>query len=278
MTTERRGIVPAGANSAALALIRAAYRFRRTLFSTAVLELKQRYAGSALGSVWIVLYPLIFLSIYLFLYLVIFQVRFPGMSSLGFVVYVFSGLVPYLVMMESVTRGAVVIKENIHLIKNVIMPVELVPLRLVLVSFLGQTASFALLLVLIGIEWEFGWRLIFLPLVLLAFAAFILGFVYYIAGLGVVFNDVSYIVNLAMIALMFLSPIAFKPDMVPPHLLAIVYLNPISYPLEAIRWCLISSYEADPYRLAAFPVLAIAVFAAGTSFFRRFKGLMADNV
>lgn len=268
----------ARASSSAMSLLADAWRFRRMLIATSVIELKQRYAGSALGQIWIVLYPLIFLSIYLFLYLVIFQVRFPGMSELGFVVFVFSGLVPYLVIMESLTRGALIIKENIHLIKNVIMPMELVPLRLVVVSFMAQTASLVLLLALILIEGDLGWRIIFLPAVLVLVAAFILGVVYFVASLGVVFNDVGYIVSLTMVALMFLSPIAFKAEMVPAHLAAIVYLNPISYPLEALRWSLLASHDANLFRLLAFPILAVMVFAAGTSFFRRFKGLMVDNV
>ena len=248
------------------------------LTATSYLELKQRYAGSALGSIWIILYPLFFLSIYLFLYLVIFQVRFPGLSSLGYVVFVFSGLVPYLVMMESLTRGALIIRENIHLIKNVIMPVELVPVRLVTVSFMAQTASFGLLLALTIASGDLSWRVVFFPIIMVFVAAFILGFVYYIAAIGVVFRDVGYIVNLLMIALMFISPIAFKADMVPAHLQAIIYINPVSYPLEAIRWSLLISHEVNLFRLLAFPVMALIVYSSGTAFFARFKGLMADHV
>lgn len=264
--------------TSAIQLVGVAQKYRSMLGKTSLLELKQRYAGSALGPAWIVLYPLIFLSIYLFLYLAIFQVRFPGLGGLGFVSFVFSGLVPYLIMMESLTRGTLVIKENSHLIKNVIMPVELVPLRLVIVSFIAQAPSLALLLILILINGDLSWRIVFLPLILVLLAAFILGFVYYVSCLGVMFNDVSYIVNLTMVALMFLSPIAFKPEMVPPHLLVIVYLNPVSYPLEAIRWSLLASHDADLFRLLAFPLLSLLLISGGLVFFRRFKGLMADNV
>lgn len=263
---------------APVALLMTAMRFNRMIGATAMLELQQRYAGSALGSIWILLYPVVFLSIYLFLYLVIFQVRFPDMSGLGFAVYVFSGLVPYLVMMESITRGATIIKENIHLIKNVIMPIELVPLRLVFVSLMAQAASLILLLSLILVENDLSWRVVFFPVVLVFLTMFILGFVYYVSSLGVVFRDVGYIVSLLMVALMFLSPIAFRADMVPQALQAIVYLNPVSYPLEAVRWSLLASHDVDYYRLLGFPVMALFIFFAGANFFSRFKGVMADNV
>lgn len=259
-------------------LVRSAWRFRRVLKATSLIELHQRYAGSLLGSIWILLYPLLFLSIYLFLYLVIFQMRFPGYSQLNFVVFVFSGLVPYLVVMETVTRGTQIIKENIHLIKNVIMPVELVPLRLVIVGFVGQTASFGLLVTLALVDGDMSWRVIFFPIVLLLLAMMVLGVVYYVASLGALFNDVGYITNLLIIALLFVSPIAFKPEMVPVHLRIIVYANPVSYPLEAIRWSLLNSYTTDPIKLVLFPVISVWVYTSGTRFFRRFKGLMADNV
>ncbi|MGA7454025.1 MAG: ABC transporter permease [Rhodoplanes sp.] len=263
---------------AVLELARAAWRFRRVLGATGLLELKQRYAGSMLGSSWIVLYPLLFLSIYIFVYMVIFKVRFPGVGELGYVVFVFSGLVPYLVLMESVTRGAHVIREHLHLVKNVIMPIELVPLRLVLVSCMGQAASLGFLVFLTILDGDLSWRVIFLPVVIVFFVMFILGIVYYVSGLGAVFNDLGHILGLLMTALMFLSPIAFKPDMVPSMLKAIVYVNPVSYPLEAFRWCLLADDATDVVRLVAFPILATLVLTAGSSFFKRFKGMLADNV
>ena len=255
-----------------------AWRFRNILKATSILELKQRYAGSAVGPAWIIIYPLVFLMIYLFLYMVVFQVRFPGLGTLNYVVYVFCGLVPYLIIMESVMRGLQIIRENIHLIKNVIMPIELIPVRLVMVSFLAQGASIALMIALALLDGEICWRIVFFPIVLCLFAMMLVGVVYAVSSLGVLFNDLTYIVNLLMTALMFLSPIAFKPEMVPPGLQAVIYLNPISYPLEAIRWSLLSSFEPNWFRLIAFPLMAIAAFGWGTGFFRRFKGLMADNV
>jgi lipopolysaccharide transport system permease protein len=76
------------------------WRYRRILKATTEVELRKKFAGSALGSAWIVLHPLLFLLIYLFLFLVVFKVKFPGMSDLGFAVYVFTGLVPFLAVMD----------------------------------------------------------------------------------------------------------------------------------------------------------------------------------
>jgi len=263
---------------AAVDLLGAAWQYRHVLFATSKLELRQKYAGSVLGSAWIVLYPLMFLSIYVFLYLVIFKMRFSGFSQLNYVIYVFSGLIPYLMFMEGMGRASVIIRENLHLLRNVILPAELVVVRLVLVAMLAQLVSFGVLLVMISIDGELTWRLVFLPLVMIFAALFILGFALLIAGLGAIFSDVFQIVNLLLIFCLFVSPIAFKEAMVPPDLRLVVNLNPISYLLEGFRWSLLASYEAHPVRLAIFPLMSLAIFSCGAAFFKRVKGLMVDHV
>lgn len=253
------------------------WRYRNVLRATTMLELNQKYAGSLLGSFWIILYPLLFLGIYLFLYLVIFKMRFPGFSELNYVAFVFTGLVPYLMLMEAIGRGAVIVRENMHLLRNMIMPAELVVVRLVFVAMIAQTASFVILFLLIAIDGDLTWRTIFLPLVFLFTALFIMGIVFIVAALGAIFPDVSYMVNLLLLFVLFLSPIAFKPEMVPTRLLIIVDVNPITYILEGFRWALLGSYQASMVKLAIFPVISIASYLAGTAFFRRFKGLMVDH-
>lgn len=242
------------------------------------MELRQKYAGSLLGSVWIILYPLLFLSIYLFLYLVIFKMRFPGYSELNYVVFVFSGLIPYLFLMESLSRGAVIIRENMHLLRNVIVPPELVVVRVVVVAIMGQAASFAVLLILLAMSGDFTWRIMFLPVVLLFAVAFLVGVTFFIAGLGAIFSDVSSIVNLLLLFLLFVSPLAFQLSMVPENLQLIVDLNPLTYFFEAFRATLLGAYSASTLRVLVFPILSLVVYAAGTAFFRNFKGLMVDHV
>lgn len=261
-----------------LKLLENFWRYKRTILITAKLDLSQKYAGSALGSIWVFIYPILFLSIYLFLYLVVFQARFPGMSSLGYVVYVFSGLVPYLVIMESVTRGTLVIRENAHLIRNVIMPINLIPVRVVITSFMVQAPAFLLLLLLISVDGNLTWRIVFLPIVIFTTGLMLTGVVYIVSGVGALFSDTTYVVNLVMLLLMFLSPIAFDSSMVPNSLQAVIWLNPVSYPLEASRWVLLENANTNYYQLFMFPLLALFSLYFGLKFFNRLKGMIADNV
>ena len=52
--------------------------------------------------------------------------------------YVFAGLVPFLGTIEAINGAALSIKANMHLVKNVMLPIELVPVRTVLVAMTGE--------------------------------------------------------------------------------------------------------------------------------------------
>ncbi len=252
------------------------FQYRKLLYSTTKFELQKRYAGSLLGYAWLVLYPLLFLSVYLFLWLVIFKMRFPGYSELAYVVFVFSGLVPFLFVNESIGSVTTVIKQNIHLIKNVIIPIDLIPARVVGVVFPSFIIGSLLITILSAVNGTLSWGILLLPFVMILLIAFILGICLLLAPLGVFLPDLSNIVNLMMTLLMFLSPIAFKSDMVPSSLQLVILVNPISYILEAFRYVFIGGHEVFIWQWLMFIIISLATFCIGASFFQRFKGFVVD--
>ena len=84
-----------------VAMVRTLVTHVRLLAAITRVELSKKYAGSVLGASWLVLQPALLLSVYLFVYLVVFKMRFPGFSSLGYALYVFTGLIPYMATIEA---------------------------------------------------------------------------------------------------------------------------------------------------------------------------------
>ncbi len=260
----------------ALEMLRTMAKHRRVLASVTRVELAKRYAGSAFGLSWVVLYPLLLLGIYLFVYLVIFRMRFPGYSEMDYVLYVFAGLIPYLGFMEALTAGAVSIKQNMHLIRNVMLPIELIPVRAVAVALASEIVALALILVLAAANGTLSLNAVWLPTVVALQVLFLIGLVLIIASLAVALMDITYFVNLLVLLLLFISPIGFKPEMVPAGFSAIVYLNPVYYMADAFRMSLLQTQEMDFAVLGIFVVLSLGTFAVGAAFFRRFKGVLVD--
>jgi lipopolysaccharide transport system permease protein len=249
---------------------------RALLRSITRIELQKKYAGSVLGLGWMFLQPALLLSVYLFIYLVVFKVKFPGLGNWDYVLYVFTGLVPYMGFMEALTLGGTSLKQNMHFVKNVMLPMELIPVRSVLVGMASQAVSLGILLVLIGATGQLSPWVVLLPVVVLLQLAALFGLVWVLAGLTVVLPDVSYIINLLVFLLMWLSPIGFTPAMVPPQYRFIIYLNPVSYMIEAYRAALLRTATPHAPMILAYAVMSIAVFAAGAALFRGFKSMLVD--
>ena len=267
----------AASRSTLARLIETHWRLRRVLYASARVELQKRHAGSLLGAAWAVLYPILFLSVYLFLWLVVFRVRFPGStSSLDYVVFVFAGLVPYLFLVESMTSAVVAIRQNIYLVKGVIMPVELLPTRSMLVALAGHAVGLVLLLLLTALTGGVSVRLLLLPFLVGLLALGVAGICWILAPLGVLVPDTAYVVNLAATLLMFVSPIAFKIDMVPARFQPVVWLNPVTYVVAAYRYALLPHAETGPAVVAAYAALMLVAFVVGALFCCRFKRSIVD--
>jgi lipopolysaccharide transport system permease protein len=252
------------------------YRYRRLLLSITRVELAKRHAGSVLGMAWVVLQPGLLLSVYLFIYMVVFPVRLQGFGQLDFVLYVFCGLVPYLGFMEALTTGALSIKQNIHLVKNVMLPIELIPVRSVIVGMASQFVSIGLVLVLVAGNGSLRWHVLWLPSVVILQVMWLVGLTWILSSLTVALPDLTYFINLFVFMLMFISPIGFKPEMLPGRYWAVIHLNPIYYMTEMYRDSMLYGRWPPVSVAVTYVVMCATTFALGSAFFERFKGVLAD--
>ncbi|MGQ0743224.1 MAG: ABC transporter permease [Acidimicrobiales bacterium] len=249
---------------------------RRVLWATTRTELDKRYAGSILGRSWLILYPLLFLCVYLFLYLVVFRIRLPGFSQLDYVVYIFSGLVPYLAFMEVAGTGAVALRQNIHLVRNVFLPVELIPVRTVGMSLVSEAVGLGVLVAMAGIAGQLGPRLSLLIVAVGLQIMFLTGLALFIAPLGLILPDLAYFTNLIVLFLLFVTPIGFEPEAVPVAARVVVWANPMHYMLAPFRAALLGDRAVDWWELGMAIIIATGTFALGAWLFGRCKNTLVD--
>ncbi len=262
--------------SASSKMVGIIYRYRRLLASITRVELAKRHAGSVLGMAWVVLQPGLLLSVYLFVYMVVFPTKLQNFSEFDFVLYVFCGLVPYLGFMEALTTGALSIKQNIHLVKNVMLPIELIPVRAVLVGMASQFVSIAFVLVLVTGSRALSWHVLWLPIVVFLQMMWLVGLTWILASITVALPDVTYFVNLFVFLLMFLSPIGYRPEAVPQKFRWVIQFNPVYYMTEVYRDSMLYGHLPKWSVAVVYVVMCVATFALGSAFFERFKGVLAD--
>lgn len=286
----RRGRLAAAAVfvvSTALAMVRLMGRHRRVLWATTRVELEKRFAGSAFGKLWVVLLPILLLGTYVFVFRVVFGARLsadaaarltglPADDPMLFVLYVFCGLIPYIGFSEAVTSGCLSLKQNIHLVKNVIVPIELIAPRVVAVSLVSQGVSLGIVTVLTVSKGLATWHLLWLPVVVALQALGTLGLVWVLSAAGVLLSDIAYFMNVFMLFLLYVSPVAFEPSAVPVALRWIVYANPTYYMIESYRSCLLFGRLPEPWVASVAVVLAFGSFALGAALFRRLQHVLVD--
>jgi lipopolysaccharide transport system permease protein len=246
------------------------------LWTLTVIECRRKYAGSILGMLWYPLYSMLVLGSYCFLYLVVFRIRYRELGTYDFVLFVFSGLIPYLGFSEAVSTGLGSVKANLALLRNAVFPIELVPVKHVLAAMVGLLSSLALLLAMILPTPYRGWHLLYLPVPLLDLLLFTIGIIWILAAGAVVVPDIAQLVNIALLLFMFLSPIGFSIDLVPPRARALVFFNPLSYLIEAFRYALIGVRVTPIWFDGVFLVAALFLAAIAGSFFRRMSPVFSD--
>jgi lipopolysaccharide transport system permease protein len=262
--------------SPAIEVLHDLVRRRALLFLATKSELKKRYAGSVLGLMWVVLNPLLFLGVYLFLYVVVFKTRLPDMGSLRFTIFVFAGLVPYIAVMEVANASAPVIRVNIALVRNLVFPVVLIPVRTALIGMLTQIVGLAMVLLLAAIDNDLSWKILLLPLILALQFLLLVGISFVCAGLGMVLPDFGYFLSTFLLFVLFVTPIGFRPEMVPGGWSAVVILNPIAYMVASFREVILASEPLDLIQLAVFAAISLAVFTIAATLFLKFRVHLVD--
>jgi len=252
-------------------------RHRHILFSTVLLGLKRRTSGNVLGTLWLLLYPLLFLGMYALVFVQILQVRIPGLATTDYILVIFSGLVPFLAFAEAFGVGTGSIVANRDLLMNTLFPIELVVARDVLIGHV--TMGIGMLLVWLSALYVHGaqWTHLLLPLVYVLQIMMVLGVVWVSASLTVFFRDLQQAVPIVVLFLMMVSPIAYTAEMVPEGLRAIVLLNPLAWLMELYRACLMQG-EVPLAALGAFSGFAVLLFLLGGSLLVRIKPLFVDHV
>jgi lipopolysaccharide transport system permease protein len=252
------------------------WRMRRVFLSSSRVELQKRYAGSLLGPAWALLYPLVFLSVYVFMWVMVLRVRLPDAGRLDYAVFVLAGLVPYLFFVESLSASVLSIRQNLHLVKGVMLPVELIPTRAVIVAGAGHLVGVALLIVLSMWAHTLSAKVVLLPPVMALTTVGLFGLAWVVAPLGLLVPDATYLVNLVTTLFMFVTPIAFTPEMVPARFRAVVWLNPLTYMIQAYRSVLMDRVPIGLIPFGIFTAGVIGLFVAGATLCARYKDVVVD--
>lgn len=142
-------------------------------------DFETRYKGSVAGWLWGVIHPLVLLLVYTFVFSVVLgQTPGPGEVTQNYPLFLFAGMLPWLLFNETVTRSTTSLLEQSTLITKTVFPSEVVPVAIFLSSLVSHLMAVALAVAgaLIVLH-TLSLALLALPLMILLLGLFAIGLV-----------------------------------------------------------------------------------------------------
>jgi lipopolysaccharide transport system permease protein len=251
-------------------------RNRRVFVQTTIAEVRSRYAGSLLGLFWVILAPLALMSIYAAIYLYVFRVRPANMPASHYVVYVLSGLLPFLTFSDGLASGTSSLSSNRAILLSTVFPAELVPMRAVIASQAPAVIGLSLCIAAAAATGLASPAMIAIPVIWLLLLLFVLGIVWVLALANLLVKDIQHALGFVNMILLVASPIGYTLDLAPPALRVWLQLNPLAHYIDAIHDCVVYGRFPDGRAWAVLIAISLTSFFAGYWVFQRAKRVMLD--
>lgn len=233
-------------------------------------DLQSRYKNSWAGLLWLVINPIIMLSIYTLVFQHILGVKWGTQptSGIDFALNLYLGLAVFNIFSESLQAAPTVLRAHSNLIKKVRFPIHIlpsIPTGLALCdATLGLSIWVLIYVFTIGLP---PLTALYLPFVLLPFVLFVMGLNWIIASLSVYMRDITQIVRFAVTGLLFLSPIFFPMQSMPTELQAILSFNPLAIEIEMLRGIMVDGVAPAFETYCGFLASSLLAYAAGYFWF-----------
>lgn len=261
------------------------YKYRVLIQSLVSRELKARYRGSVLGFFWSFFNPLLLLTVYTIVFNYILPNR--ALETQPYALFLFSGLLPWTWFSSSLLESSNVIMSGGNLIKKIIFPAEVLPFVSVLanmVHFLLGTPILLLFTLIYNVN--LNWNALFFPLIVVVQLLLTLGFCLLVSSLSVHFRDLRDILANLITLWFFCSPIIYpltfsaaqEQTVLSQVFRRILYLNPISYLMDAYHQAVFYGRPPDVRNLIIVLAVSMMVFAAGYFVFDRLRDTFAEEV
>jgi lipopolysaccharide transport system permease protein len=270
--------MPAASRFPGSHFLRNLVRGRSLIYQLVRRDFQQRYVGSIAGWLWGLIHPLVLIGIYTLVFVYALRTPVPkGAVTDNYPLFLFAGMLPWLLFSETVQRSTSALVDYSNLIKKTVFPAEIVPLTVFLSTLLSHLLAMALMIVAVGV-WlnKFSFAVLTLPLVVLLLGMLSLGLAWITAGLHVYLRDTAQVVAVVLMAWFWMTPIFLFEDYFRGKLRVVLEINPLTYAVRAYRDTLLGSrlpHARDLLILAAF---ALATFLVGGLFFRHTKRGFAD--
>jgi len=257
--------------------LRELWRYRELIFFLTWRDVMVRYKQTLLGAAWAILKP--------FLTMVIFYVIFDRLANVptdGYPgpIFYFSGLLPWVLVQDGVTKAANSLVSGANLITKVYFPRLAIPLASVVSGSVDFGLSFLVLLgMMVFYRTQFAWSLLAVPLFMLMALVTALGVGLWFSAMNVTYRDIGHVTPFMVQVWMYASPVVYSANLITDPLLRALYgLNPAVGVIQGFRWAILGGMEFPGVLVLESVLVSLVLLWGGAMYFRRMERSFADVV
>ena len=244
---------------AALEELRGVFQYRDLIFQLVRRDVVTRYKRSILGIAWTMLQPMGMMLVLTLVFSTLFN------DVRGYPTYILSGLIAWTFFSQTTTA---IIAQTVwggELFRRIYLPRTSFAISSVGTGLVNIALSLVpLFVIMLIIGTPIRWSILFMPFVLLLIAAFTLGVGLIISTLAVFFPDISEMYQIILLAWMYLTPIIYPEQIIPPaYRYWFFNLNPMYHLVKIFRMPLYDGILPDWKTLLVGTVVSFLTFGIG---------------
>src|SRR5215469_14470919 len=194
-------------------------------------DFEQRFVGSAVGWIWGLINPLAQLLSWTFLFRFVMHVKLPpGEATRNYPLFLFAGMLPWLLFSDTVQRSASSVLEQANLITKTIFPAEMIPISVFLSTLVSHLLAVALMIGAAAVVLNrVSIFLVLLPLYIGVIGLFAIGIGWIVASLHVFLRDTAQVLTVVLTFWFWLTPIFIDEADFPKRARFLLTANPLFY-------------------------------------------------
>ncbi|HET7086175.1 MAG TPA: ABC transporter permease [Rhizomicrobium sp.] len=240
-------------------------------------NIKARYTQTLLGSIWIVVQPILLTGVFTLIFGTLLAVPTDGMP---YIIFAFSGTAIWSSFQRALSDTGMSLAQNSIIVMKVYFPRLLVPVSSILTALVDLVPVYLLLVAFIVFKgWFAGWPALLSPLFLLLAMTMALGLGFIITSLDAVFRDIRLVVPTILQLAMYLTPVMFSESIAPARLRWLFHVNPMLGLVEGFRWSLVMHAPPPaPVDLAWSVGFTLLSLILGAVIFTRLENFAVDRI
>jgi lipopolysaccharide transport system permease protein len=252
------------------------WRYRELMYFLAWRDIAVRYKQTAIGIAWALIRPGLTMLVF-----VGFR-RLVGLPT-GDVpdpILVFAAVLPWQFFSSALSESASSLIGNANLVSKIYFPRLIIPCAAVVTSLVDFFITLALLAILmLWYGFAPGWQVVALPIFVLMAFFLALGSGLLFAALNVEYRDFRYVVPFIVQFGLYISPVGFSSDKIPPPWRMLYALNPMVGTIDGFRWAFFGSESPLWWPSIAMSVAVSCLLCLlGGRYFRRTERTFADVI